>query len=252
VPAREIVNQMNDGIAPRVLGLEPLSALVGVSQYDPVSGIAARNVAGVLPGNDSDGFIIVGAHHDHLGSFAVDEATPEADTIFNGADDNASGVAVVLDVARRLAHTSLGKSVVFVTFSGEEHGLLGSAAFASSRIVDLSRVDLMINVDMAARNASDPVLVYQGGELPIGRTSLQSIAESAGLPMTVALTGVGGSDYIPFEQSGIPVIFPFSGFHEDYHGVDDEADRLDYERMASVTEFVLGIVLEAARRSPGR
>lgn len=246
IPADEIVKQMNDGIAPRRLGLEPLPARVGVGQFDPVSGIPVRNVAGVLPGDDPDRFIIVGAHHDHLGSFVGDEATPGEDTIFNGADDNASGVAVVLQVVRRLAEAELEKSVVFVTFSGEEQGLLGSAAFASSRIVDLSAVDLLINVDMAARNAPDPVLVYQGGDLPIRRNSLQSIADSATLPVTLVIDGVGGSDYIPFEQPGVPVIFSFSGFHDDYHGVDDEADRLDYDRLVSVAEFVLGIVLSTA------
>jgi Zn-dependent M28 family amino/carboxypeptidase len=140
-----------------------------------------------------------------------------------------------------------------VTFSGEDQGLLGSAAFASSGIVDLSSVDLMIHVDMVARNVPNPVLVYLGGDPPIEMDSLQSIANSAGPPVTLLTDGVGGSDYIPFEQSGIPVIFTFSGFHDDYHGVDDEADRLDYDRLASITEFVLGIVLEAAGdRRPGR
>ncbi|MBU8914127.1 MAG: M28 family peptidase, partial [Spirochaetales bacterium] len=246
LPAGDIVGRMNDGIAPGTLRLDPLHARLGVDQFDPVSGIPARNVAGVLPGGDPNRFIIVGAHHDHLGTIVGEGAVAEDDRIFNGADDNASGVAVVLELARRLAEAELEKSVVFVTFSGEEQGLLGSGAFASSRIVDLSAVDLMINVDMAARNAPDPVLVYQGGDLPIRRSRLQSIADSASLPVTLVTDGVGGSDYIPFEQSGVPVIFSFSGFHDDYHGVDDEADRLDYDRLASVTEFVLGIVLSTA------
>jgi hypothetical protein len=250
VSAAELVGRMDAGITPGSLGLRSFHARVGVDQVAPESGVPARNVAGLFVGEDEDRYVIVGAHHDHLGAFGGEESpvegTVDDDRIFNGADDNASGVAVVLEVARRLQDADLGTNVVLVTFSAEEPGLLGSTAFVMSGIVDPSRVDLMINVDMAGRNAPDPVLVYQGGDSPIPRSNLQAIADSAELPVTIHTEPIGRDDSVPFEYSGIPTIFPFSGFHEDYHGVDDEADRLDYDRLASVTDFVIGVILTTA------
>jgi Peptidase family M28/PA domain len=242
----QIVSRMNDGIPPGSLGLDTLSVRVQSRRRAPVRGIPARNVAGILPGDDEAGIIIIGAHHDHLGTMVGEASAAGADTIFNGADDNASGVAVVLEAARQLAGANPRKRILFVTFSGEEQGLLGSAAFASSGIMNLSGVDLMINVDMAGRNSTNPVLVYHSGSPALGGATLESIAASVALRSTIVTSGVGGSDFIPFEESGIPVVFPFSGLHDDYHGVDDEADRLDYQRMTTVTEFVVGIVLAAA------
>jgi hypothetical protein len=241
-----VVSQMDDGIAPASLNLPELSIHLQTELMDPVRGVAARNVVGLLSGDRKDRFIIVGAHHDHLGTISGEGATPGADTIFNGADDNASGVAVVLEVAQRLATANLHTSVIFVTFSGEEHGLFGSTAFVTAGVVDMSEIDLMINVDMAGRNAAEPMTLYLGGDSPIPSFRLQSIADSVALPVVVHDESLGRDDSLPFDQSGVPTMFAFSGFHDDYHGVDDEADRLDYDHLAAVTDFVECVVRAAA------
>jgi hypothetical protein len=245
VAPNELKAAADRGTRPASLGLPALEIRLSVARTDPPDVIPVRNVAGVLPGADENSYVIVGAHHDHLGMVESSDH-PDGDTIFNGADDNASGVSVVLGAARALAGVDLDRSVVFATFSAEEHGLYGSSVLASPQGLDLTRAVLMVNSDMAGRNPDDAMVVYQGGVMPFRGQTLESIAADVGLPVQVVNTSFGGSDHLPFEMAGVPVVFPFGGFHEDYHGLDDEADRISYERLVDVTEFVVGIVEAAA------
>jgi Zn-dependent M28 family amino/carboxypeptidase len=148
--------------------------------------------------------------------------------------------------AAALADERLKRSVIFVTFTGEEHDLLGSIWFVASGSVDVRDLDLMVNADMVGRNPTQPVVIYQGGQMPFAGADLASLAAQAELDARVVTAGFGGSDHTPFETSGIPVVFPFSGFHPDYHGVDDEEDRIDYDRLADVSAFITNVVEAAA------
>jgi len=240
ISAAELADLMDSGESPASLSLAPLPSVLRLPAVNQEPHVPARNVVGVIRGS-SDEWVIVGAHHDHLGG----RAGP-ADTIFNGADDNASGVSIVLELARRFSGTSPKRGIIFVTFSGEEQGFLGSTVFATGGRVHPKDVALMVNVDMAARNTGQPVTVHYSRDIPLRLSDLQAFADSEGLPITLVDQPLGRDDSYPFMLSGIPVIFPFSGFHEDYHKVDDEADRLDYDRLGLVAGFVYSIVRTVA------
>jgi len=159
---------------------------VGVKgEVDPVPG---RNVVAFLPGRDRelrDEWIVVGAHHDHVGSFPG-----EGDTVFNGADDNASGTAGVLALARAFASapTPPRRSLLFATFSAEERGVLGSRALVASGKLPLDRIALMVNLDMIGRNPGRPVDVFGDGYALGLREIVEEANESVKLPLSTSAT----------------------------------------------------------------
>jgi len=181
-------------------------------------------------------------HHDHLGSFSG-----PGDTIYNGADDNASGTSGVLELARVLStHPGgLRHSILFLTFSAEEEGLLGSAALFTHHLLPVGDMAVMCNLDMVGRNPDTPLQV--GVRLPGGAppdTIRDFFAGHA--PATRffdARNDRALSDDYEFAKRGIPSYFFFSGLHADYHGVDDESDRIDYgvlaERIRLARDFIL-------------
>jgi hypothetical protein len=227
--------------------IDDVTARMSVEALDRSEKISARNVAGFIQGSDPelrDEWIVIGAHHDHLGSYAGD-----GDTVFNGADDNASGVAGVLSLAGVLsaADPPPRRSVAFVTFSAEEQGLLGSRIFTEQQIA-LERVVLMINLDMIGRNPQNPVQIMGDGYTP----GLREIVENVNREIGLALRFGGAqyspaSDHDPFFHKGIPFLFFFTGMHPDYHGREDHSEKLAYPRMASTVKLVQGIVQDIAR-----
>jgi Zn-dependent M28 family amino/carboxypeptidase len=212
--------------------------------------VRARNAAAVLRGSDPvlrDQWILIGAHHDHLGAFQG-----EGDTVFNGADDNASGTAGVLALARVFSRLepAPARSIVFATFSAEERGLLGSREMVLSQI-QTDRIVLMINLDMIGRNPDEPVQIMGSASSP----ELRGLVEAANREEQLPLRFSGGpeaavSDFDPFYRQGIPFLFFFTGVHDDYHGVDDEAERLSYSRLAGVVKLAGDTVLLAAETTP--
>jgi hypothetical protein len=208
--------------------------------------VQARNVAAFLPGSDpilKDQWILIGAHHDHLGSFSG-----EGDTVFNGADDNASGTAGVLALAWMLSKLDPppARSVVFTTFSAEERGLLGSREMVSTQ-VQTDNIVLMINLDMIGRNPDQPLRVMGSGSSP----EVRRLTEAANRELQLSLSfsdipGAAVSDHDPFHRQGIPFLFFFTGMHDDYHGTDDESERISYSRLAEVVELTAETVILAA------
>lgn len=230
------------GTRPREIALGGLAASLAVGgSAAAAQEVAARNVAGYLPGSDprlAEEWIVIGAHHDHLGSI------PRAagDNIFNGADDNASGVAAVLELAERFAamRPAPPRSLVFMTFSAEEAGLFGSQALFSRALVPRQRIRFMVNLDMIGRNADQAVRVYGQGVDERLRSQMEASAEA--LELKWAFVGAGpsppNSDYGPFMEAGIPFLSYFTGEHRDYHEVGDHADRLEYPRMEALVRWV--------------
>lgn len=210
--------------------------------------IKARNVAAFLEGSDPllrNEWILVGAHHDHLGSFPG-----EGDTIFNGADDNASGVAGILALARILSELEPAprRSIVFATFSAEEQGLLGSREMVA-RQIPADRIVLMVNLDMIGRNPEQPVQIMGSSFSP----DLKNLVQEANQPLELPFRYVSGpeaavSDYDPFYQRGIPFLFFFTGIHPDYHSTEDHADKLNFPRLADVVELVANTIARAAAK----
>lgn len=213
--------------------LAPAHAVLEVGQPLAEDRVSARNVVAFLPGSDprlADEWVVVGAHFDHLGRF-----DGPGDTVYNGADDNASGTSAMLAVARRLAQGPRPRrSVVFVGFSAEEKGLLGSRSLVRGPLGN-EHVVFMLNMDMLGRNGTDKVSV-EGDGYARGLDGLIAAA-NADLGLELELAGKmvsGNSDHYPFFAAGIPVMNLFTGLHDDYHQLSDHADKLDYPRMAKI------------------
>ena len=207
----------------------------------------ARNVVGYLEGNDSrlkDEYIIVGGHHDHLGWGGEGSLMPDTVAIHPGADDNASGTAGVLELARYFTAEKrhLRRSILFVTFSGEEEGLLGSAYFVKNPPRPLSNAIAMINLDMIGRMKDSVVLLGGMGTSDIWKDIVQKFNEPHMLNIKPNNDGYGPSDNSSFYGKNMPVLFFFTSLHKDYHRPSDRADLINYEGEKQILKFVARIV----------
>jgi hypothetical protein len=237
--------ELDDGLSPSELDLGEIRATVEIGGTKVSRKLPAKNVAGFLPGRDpelSREIIVIGAHHDHLGSI------PEqpGDTVFNGADDNASGVAGVLELAELFGSRAIPprRSLLFLTFSAEEAGLLGSEAIFTKNLMDTDNVVFMVNLDMIGRNPESAVSVYGAGFGLKLRTIVKESAEPLGLDYQYKGLGdiPANSDYGPFLDRNIPFLSLFTGVHDDYHQLTDHAERIDYRRMAYLVKLVAAFV----------
>ena len=203
------------------------------------------NVIGVLPGRDArlrDDAVVIGAHYDHLGHGGQGSLAPDAlGVVHPGADDNASGGAAVLGLARAFAQAGgAPRTLVFVAFAGEEMGLLGSTHYVRRPAHPLERTVLMLNLDMVGR--------LRGRTLYIGgvdsATGLRDVvtAHAGGLTLSVHGNPFGPSDHAAFYAAGRPVLFLFTGAHADYHRPGDTWDRIDAAGLAEVTAFAARVV----------
>ena len=186
------------------------------------------------------------AHMDHLG---VGQSVG-GDSIYNGADDNASGTAAVLELARALGGYEWRprRSLIFLLVSGEEEGLLGSAYYVAHPAVPLAQTVAAVNLDMIGRNARDSVLVIGGDASSLGGSARLVAREHPELGMRpVVPAGLsGGSDHVPFAKAGVPAVFFFSGLHGDYHMPSDEVGLVDGEKEARIARLVFYLMLEVA------
>lgn len=252
---RELQGAVDGGRTPAELGVRGLFATASVARSARPEPVPARNVVGYLRGKRSDEVVVVGAHHDHIGAFPASDqgiSTNDADTVYNGADDNASGVAAVLELAQALGRQRrrLERSMVFVTFSGEEQYLLGSSALLASGLLPATTVPFMLNLDMIGRNPDGELLVYGAAVDPELRTAVERANGVIGLRLAFPphMGDSFDSDQSIFQAHGIPSLFLHTGLHDDYHGLDDEADRLDYERMRLVTRLAYEVLLAKANQ----
>lgn len=204
------------------------------------------NVIGILPGSDSGlakQYIVVGAHYDHLGLGDQHSLAPsEIGQIHPGADDNASGTSAVLELADAFAHApSRPKhSILFMTFAGEELGLLGSNYYTSHPTAPLASTIAMINMDMIGRVQHNRLYIGGTGTSP-GFKRLMEDANSAGSPafdISYSASGYGASDQTSFTARGVPILFFFSGLHSDYHKPSDTWDKIDAADGARVVGLV--------------
>jgi len=207
-----------------------------------------QNVVALLRGRDPvlrDEYVVIGAHFDHLGRSSTFAQDPEAgDAIRNGADDNASGTAAVLDLARLLAPNPPRRSVIFVNFSAEELGVLGSAWFVNHPPVPIDRIVAMINFDMVGRLRNDKLIVYgtaTATELKGILDSANAAAGSAMLRVTGGGDGYGPSDQSSFYAKDIPVLHFFTDLHDDYHRATDDADKINASGEARVVDLALRV-----------
>lgn len=205
-----------------------------------------HNVVGVINNNAKD-YIVIGAHYDHLG-YGLDHNSlyTGSPMIHNGADDNASGVAGMLELARYLKGSALrAHNYIFVAFSGEELGLYGSKFFVKNSPVPVSNFNFMVNLDMIGRlNPETKGLNIGGyGTSPFWAESLKDIDNSFSIKYDTS--GVGPSDHTSFYYSDVPVLFFFTGAHSDYHKPTDDADKINLAGEISILNFIKQILIKA-------
>ena len=212
------------------------------------SNVDARNVLALLPGADPtlrDEYVVVGAHYDHLGRGGEGSLAPDSRAVHNGADDNASGTAGLIEIARALAAGPRpARSVLFIAFTGEERGLWGSSFFVGSPTMDLGNAVAMINLDMVGRVVDDGLTVFGVGTAVEWDGILDAANATLDAPLRIAKApdGYGPSDHSTFYAAGIPVLHMFSNTHEDYHRPSDDWDRINVDGIERVSALSTAIV----------
>ena len=239
--------------------LTPRSTLLAAASVDYTEYLATRrqtvrNVIGILPGSDparSGEVVVLGGHYDHVGLGTRFSSTPErSGEIHNGADDNASGIASLIEIARAgMADRSrFPRSLVFVAFAGEERGLFGSAQYVANPVIPLGNTLAMINLDMVGRSHGR---VEVGGlnEVPSLAADVDAASKVAGIEVRRGGPGAGRSDDSSFVARNVPALHFFSGFHDDYHAPSDDWDRIDAPGTARVATLALELAARIAARA---
>lgn len=201
----------------------------------------SRNILGIVRGTEyPDQYIIVGAHFDGQGSGGIISMNHDAEesSIHYSADDNASGTAGLLWLAREFANEPPSRSILFAAFSGEELGLLGSRFMAENLAMPQDSLLAMINLDMIGRLDGSGVTIFGTGSSPVWNSVMQKAAVPDSLTIVTASTGTGASDHTSFYDIGVPVLHYFSGIHDQYHRESDTADLIDYPGMVMILEHV--------------
>ena len=207
------------------------------------AGITGRNVIAYLD-KKADKTIVIGAHFDHLGMGGQGSLHRGDSAIHNGADDNASGTAALLALAKIFKYETLKSNIIFVAFSGEENGLWGSNYFVKNPTLDLKTVNYMINMDMVGRlNEEKSLAIYGVGTSPSFSKVLNPINADS-LKLVPSESGVGPSDHTSFYLQDLPVLHFFTGQHADYHKPSDDADKINYEGLVKVVRYISRLVAE--------
>jgi hypothetical protein len=218
-----------------------------------VSAVDAPNTIGWIEGSDpvlKDEYVILTAHMDHVGV----GRPVDGDSIYNGADDDASGTVTIIELAQAFASLPVPprRSMVFITVSGEEKGLLGSAWYADHPTFPLAQTVANINMDMVGRNWTDTIVAIGKEESSLGPLVEQISARHPELDMAVIddIWPEEGfysrSDHYNFARNGIPILFFFNGTHDDYHKPSDHADRIAYDKMSRIGKLVFYLGYEVA------
>jgi hypothetical protein len=204
----------------------------------------ANNVVGYID-NGSAQTIVIGAHFDHLGYGEDNNSRAVEKAIHNGADDNASGTAAMLELAKMLKKSKLKKhNYLFIAFSAEELGLYGSKYFVEHPTIELRSVNYMINMDMVGRmnDSSKAVTVGGFGTSPTWSNIIRTNAKTNPFAIKIDSSGTGPSDHTSFYRKDIPVLFFFTGLHTDYHKPSDDAPKINYTGELYVVKYVFNVV----------
>jgi len=247
----DLEKKLNDQRKP-----ESFTAGVSISGHSDViqTTIPTRNVVMVLPGSDKilkDQYVVLGAHFDHLGMGGPGSGSriPDTVAVHYGADDNASGVGMIIELAEKLAANpkSHKRSIVVVAFSGEEMGLLGSKKFVENPGFDLNKVNAMVNMDMVGRLNENSMLQIGGvGTAEPFKKMLTAANDTTILKLSLSDEGYGPSDHAAFYGKNIPVLFVSSGAHLDYHTPADTEAKINYEGMVKIADLSFRAISDLA------
>lgn len=210
-----------------------------VNPNDPV--IIGRNVI-AYKNNNAATTIIIGAHYDHLGYGAEGSLYVGPPAIHNGADDNASGVAAMLALAKYFNTHPINSNILYIAFSGEEKGLWGSNYFVDNSPIDIVDFNFMVNMDMVGRlNADRQLAIYGVGTASVWNKIIHSTKEPY-FKYTIEESGLGPSDHTSFYLEGIPVLHFFTGQHEDYHRPSDDHEKINYAGINDIVKYIAQVI----------
>lgn len=241
-------------IAKKIAEYRILSQPLGITVCGKVAklynSIETQNVVAMLRGTDpkyANEYIVIGAHYDHLGMGEMGGSrNPGQHAVHNGADDNASGVVAMLEIAQKLAseQIKIKRSIVFVAFGAEEKGLIGSQRFVDSALIPIENIKAMINLDMVGRLRNRELEVH-GAKTSLEADSILNKLNSDSLfHLKLVPDGFGPSDHASFYSKNIPVFFIHTGLHEDYHTPNDDVALLNIEGMQQVASYTYRLAFE--------
>lgn len=216
--------------------------------------IETQNVIAYIEGQDSvlkNQYIVIGAHYDHLGFGGKESGSKLKDTlaIHNGADDNASGTAAILEIAEKLNSNSenLERSIIIIAFGGEEKGMIGSKYFVNNPIVDLENIDCMINIDMIGRYRKTKGLnIFGVGNSDIFEEIVDSVFSKSKFKINKSQDSYGGSDHVSFKNKKIPVMVFNTCSHNDYHTPNDDTKYINTKKQTEICKNIYSVVFELA------
>ncbi len=252
VTIEELEKEINETMMPRSFNV---STTVSAGTEIIKEKVKDQNVAAIIkagqPGEEPD-YLIIGAHYDHLGMGGPGSNSRMPDTLapHNGADDNASGVAGIIEIAEKLQANSgqLNKNIIVVAFGAEEMGLIGSSKFMENPPVNPDHIFAMINFDMIGRlDSSEKTLSVSGTGTAVEFDSiLKIVSDEYQLQLTFSPEGYGPSDHAAFYASDIPVLFISSGAHKDYHTPDDDIEYINFPGQKEIAEFSYDLIYKLA------
>jgi len=239
--------EINKTKKPKSFILPDVKATITVELKD--KNVNAKNIIGVLEGSDpafKDRYIVIGGHYDHLGwggptslhKERVDVYGGKMKEVHNGADDNASGTAGVIELARYFKNNPLRRPIIFMAYDAEEFGLKGSEYFVTNPLVPLDKIEFMVNLDMIGRLKNNTVSIFGAGSSPKFNAMLDSLTISDSITVTRSQNGFGPSDHASFYRKGIPVLMFITGLHEDYHKPSDDASKINFKGEAHMLRIV--------------
>ncbi len=244
---KDVQDQINSGTTPASFAF-PETLHLGLKVDIETTRATVNNVLAWLPGQ-SDEYVIIGAHYDHLGRGNFDSLAPsQVGQIHPGADDNASGTAGVLELARLLApqRGQLKRSILFMNFAGEELGLLGSAEWVKEPTRPLAKAVAMINMDMIGRIKDEKVYIGGVGTGSTFKPILEQAQKEEPFKIEYSAGGYASSDHTSFVAKKIPVLFFFSGLHSDYHKPSDTADKINGPSAAHLLDLIDSVATQLA------
>jgi Zn-dependent M28 family amino/carboxypeptidase len=224
-----------------------------MAAHTNIGGAAVKNVVGLLPGRGplAGQVVVLGAHYDHLGRGGAGSLDADSlGVIHNGADDNASGTAALLEAARLLRGRLQGdrRTIVFIAFTAEESGLIGSSYYVGHPAFPNDSTIAMINFDMVGRLRAGRLLALGAGTAPEFPPLLDSLNGKYGFDLQASGDGWGRSDQSSFYGAKIPVIHFFTDLHEDYHRVSDDPQTIDVDGLAKVAAYAVDLTTALATR----
>ncbi len=228
----------------KTAGYQPILQTFDFASRKDSTTITTANVLGILAGTDpvlKKEVIVLGAHYDHLGI--------KNGKIYPGADDNASGVSVLLEIAKRLKQqdANLKRSVLIIAFGAEEQGLKGSDFFVNNPLVPLDAIQVMLNMDMLGRlNKQKHLYINGAGTFRKGNKMLRKLAKNYDLNPVIHLGSVGGSDHVSFYEREISVLGLHTGAHEQYHLPSDTKSLLNFDGLQMLSNYIYQVVLQLA------